>query len=150
MTTDHERSGPSEEVAPGLPSQLTSRCQALAWLGAAGAAVAAVACGGGSNSHRTTAAADRSTVTTSPADTPTTAATTATGAAPATGQEIWTGVPMATALARRVTSALFIRRQPLLTAEPMRPGELVPCMAIWPTPVPKLISTSEKAATESW
>ncbi len=43
-----------------------------------------------------------------------------------------------------------MRTHPLLTSEPIRPGRFVPWMAIWPLPPPKLVSTSEKAATLTW
>jgi protocatechuate 3,4-dioxygenase beta subunit len=83
MTSESDLHSPSGE--PGgsrFPAGLASRRQALAWLGAAGAALAAVACGGGSTSGQTASAVD-STTTTGPATTPTTGATTATTAAPA-------------------------------------------------------------------
>jgi len=66
------------------PFRLASRRQALGWLGAAGAAMAASACGGGSTA-RPTPSADRATPTTPAADgaTPTTLAVRDVAAAPA-------------------------------------------------------------------
>ncbi|MDQ6727180.1 MAG: intradiol ring-cleavage dioxygenase [Actinomycetota bacterium] len=94
MATDRDTPIPSDEPAPGLSSRLTSRRQALAWLGAAGAAMAAAACGGGSGTGQTTAAADGATTsstagstvgsTAAPASTAATTATTAVAVAPAT------------------------------------------------------------------
>ncbi len=50
-----------------------------------------------------------------------------------------TGVPLAASEATWIQAALSIRMQPLLTVPPMLRGLLVPWMAIWPMPPPKVL-----------
>src|SRR4051812_31456725 len=57
---------------------------------------------------------------------------------------IWTGVPVGASDWTCRNTLLSSRTQPLLAAWPSRPGALVPWRAIWPSPPPHEVYTSEK------